>query len=97
MVLVDMPHGKDTMKTYGALWDVAELSGANGGQCDNGSDGEGLHFDGYSGVDTVIDVVKVLRCMYNDSEACRKWKTRLSQALYIEGLSRRAMFRQETS
>jgi len=44
--------------------DVVKLSGANGGQSDDGSDGEGLHFDGSSGVDTVIGVVRVLWYVY---------------------------------
>ena len=32
--------------TYGARGDVVELGGGNGGQGDEGSDGEGLHFGG---------------------------------------------------
>jgi hypothetical protein len=61
-------EGEDHLRrTYSARRDVVELSGGNGGQSDDGSDGEGLHFDGCSGVDAVIDVVKVLWCMYNDS------------------------------
>ena len=54
--------------------DVVKLSGANGGQSDDGSDGEGLHFDGSSGVDTVIGVVRVLWYVYNEigRASCRE-------------------------
>ena len=48
------------VRTYGARGDVAELGRANGGQSGEGSDGEGLHFDGCLGIDTLIGVVKVL-------------------------------------
>lgn len=85
------------LTTYSARRDVVKLSGANGGQSDDGSDGEGLHFDGSSGVDTVIGVVRVLWYVYNDSEACRKTKSELSQALYINRVSRPPMSRWETS
>lgn len=60
MVLVDDECEGCHGITYGARWDVAELGRANGGQSGEGGDGEGLHFDGCLGVDTVIGVVKVL-------------------------------------
>jgi hypothetical protein len=90
-------YKEEIMGTYSARRDVVKLSGANRGKSNDGSDGEGLHFGGYSDVDTVIDVVKVLWYMYNDSEACRNTKMRLPQALYIKRISRPPMSRQETS
>jgi hypothetical protein len=33
--------------SYGARWDVVKLGCGNGGQGDDGSDGEGLHGDGF--------------------------------------------------